>query len=122
MGVHHVVLRSPDPAGLAAFYAAAFDLPELRRRDDEQGLYSVWLDLGEGVILMVERGERPPRGGSGQGWDGLFLRAEPGTGPGWEQRWAELDLAVVGRTAATLYVLDPDGNRAGVSSFPDALG
>jgi len=119
MPVHHLALRSSDPFRLAAFYARALGLPELRRQEDEGGAYSVWLDLG-GAVLMVERGESRD-GAGGAGWDGLFLSAEPGTGEAWAQRWATLGITLDGRTGCTLYARDPEGNRFGVSSYPIAL-
>lgn len=117
MSVHHVALRSPDPAGLAAFYARVLDLPERRRADDAEGLFSVWLDLG-GTLLMVERGQRRSRD---EGWDGVFLTAEAGAGERWLASWRALGIEPEGRTAYTLYARDPEGNRFGVSSYPEAL-
>ena len=117
MPVHHLALRSSHPFHLAAFYARALDLPELRRQEDADGPYSVWLDLG-GAVLMVERGESHA---TDAGWDGLFLAAAPGTGEVWAQRWSALGIALDGRTGSTLYARDPEGNRFGVSSYPIAL-
>lgn len=117
MSVHHVALRSPDPGALAAFYTRALGVPERRRADDAHGLYSVWLDLG-GALLMVERGQPRSRD---EGWDGLFLAAEAGAGAGWLASWRALGLEPEGRTAYTLYARDPEGNRFGVSSFPEPL-
>lgn len=140
MRVHHIALLTPDPGGLAAFYADRLGLAEVRRAEDERGLRAVWLDAG-GTIVMVERGERrgglPATAGTGgasgrdsggapaagmagdAGWDGVFFAVEPGSGPRWA---AALGDAVVGRTAFTLYARDPDGNRFGVSSWPEPLG
>lgn len=118
MPVHHLALRTPDPDALAAFHAAALDLPELRRNHDAEGLYSVWLDLG-GAILMVERGARG--GEAAAGWDALLLRASPGSGEAWAARFAAAGATPDGRTGFTLYARDPDGNRFGVSSHPDPL-
>lgn len=118
MPVHHLALRTPSPHDLAAFYAAALDLPELRRNDDAAGLYSVWLDLG-GAILMVERGARG--GPAAAGWDALLLRAAPGSGAAWAARVEAAGGAPDGRTTYTLYARDPDGNRFGVSSYPEPL-
>ncbi len=117
MPVHHVALRSPDPLTLAGFYAAALDLREIRRAEDEAGVCSVWLDLG-GSILMVERGAAHAQD---SGWDGLFLEAEAGSGATWEARWAGMGVVATGRTDFTLYARDPEGNRLGVSSFPGGL-
>ena len=37
----------------------------------------------------------------------------------WEARLAAAGVAVVARTAYTLYVADPEGNRVGLSHWPD---
>ena len=117
MALHHLALRSPDPATLAAYYQRVLGLVELRRSTDDTGLYSVWLDLG-GTILMVERGHART---ADQGWDGMYLVAHPGSGPAWSARLEGCCTPIEGRTAFTLYARDPEGNRFGVSSFPDPL-
>ena len=117
MRVHHLALITPDPVALAAFYRDVLGVPELRVQHDDQGVRSVWLDL-DGAILMVERGPTRDESAAG-GWDALLLAADPGSGPAWIAR---LGPHLVGRTAYTLYARDPDGNRFGVSSYPEALG
>jgi glyoxylase I family protein len=110
MRIHHIALVTRDPVGLAAFYAGTLDLREIRRNDDDAGVRSVWLDAG-GTILMFERGE-------GRGWDGVMFATEPGSRARWAARFGD---AGDGGTAYTLYARDPDGNRFGVSSYPDPL-
>lgn len=116
MRIHHLALLTPDPAALAAFYRDTLDLPQTREQRDDAGVRSVWLDL-DGTILMVERGER--RESHGAGLDGLMLSVEAGSGARWAARLGD---RVTGRTAYTLYARDPDGNRFGVSSYPEPLG
>jgi hypothetical protein len=60
---------------------------------------------------MIERGERG-------GWDGVMFAAEPGSRAAWTARFAGIE---DGGTAFTLYARDPDGNRFGVSSWPEPL-
>ncbi len=115
--MHHLALRTPDPSALADFYARALDLREIRRNVDDDGIRSVWLDL-DGAILMLERGRA---GGSGAGWDGLFIQAQAGSGQAWADRWRSLDIVGDGSSAYSLYAVDPEGNRFGVSSFPRPL-
>ena len=43
-----------DVEALAAFYVGIFRLDELDRQTDEQGVRSIWLSLGD-AILMIER-------------------------------------------------------------------
>jgi glyoxylase I family protein len=117
MRIHHLALRTPDPNALAAFYVEKLGVPRLRTQEDHLGVRSCWLALDD-AILMIERGAPPSEGAPAAGWDGLFLAVEPGTGPAWEARLAGV---VSDRTAYTLYARDPDGNRFGVSSYPEPL-
>ncbi len=116
MRIHHLALLTPEPAALAAFYRDTLGLPQTRVQVDADGVRSVWLDL-DGTILMVERGAR--REGHGAGLDGLIFSVEPGSAAHWRARLGE---RVIGRTAFTIYARDPDGNRFGVSSYPEPLG
>jgi catechol 2,3-dioxygenase-like lactoylglutathione lyase family enzyme len=118
MRIHHLALLTEDPARLARDYADTFGLPIAREHTDAQGVRAVWFDLG-GTLLMIERGARQGKPGQCRGLDGLFLAAEPGSGPAWAARLGD---RVTGRTAYTLYATDADGNRVGVSSYPHALG
>ncbi len=118
MRIHHLALLTADPARLARDYAAIFGLPVVREQHDDDGVRAVWIDLG-GTLLMIERGARQGKPGQGRGLDGLFLAVAPGSGPEWAARLGD---RVTGRTDFTIYATDADGNRIGVSSYPDALG
>jgi hypothetical protein len=49
----------------------------------------------------------------------IALRIERAAREAWERRLAAAGVAVEARTAFTLYVRDPEGNRVGLSHFPD---
>lgn len=119
MRLHHLALLTVDVDAVARFYASLLDLPELRRQEDPAGLRSVWLDL-DGAILMVERAD----GGAvtpGPGWDGVYFRADAGSGPEWVERFRAAGAGPTHHTSFTVYGLAPDGSRFGVSSFPEPL-
>jgi catechol 2,3-dioxygenase-like lactoylglutathione lyase family enzyme len=125
-GVHHVAVGVRDLATCEAFYTGVLGLPVLRRwpAADGVGDRSVWLDLGRGAFLALERvaGPAPAPGAAGERHGYLMIavaipraaRAE------WEARLAAAGVAVVHRTPYTLYVADPEGNRVGLSHWPDA--
>lgn len=120
MRIHHLALLSPAPAELARWYVDNLGLREVRVHPDAHGVRSVWLDL-DGALLMVERGaptNDAPQAAAARGWQGTFLAVPPGTGEAWAAR---LGGHVTGRTACTLYATDPEGNRFGLSSYPDPL-
>ncbi len=115
MAIHHLALTTPDVEALAGFYREVLGLPELTRHLDEGGLRSVWLDLSPG-ILMVERAS-PPASPSETGWFLLALTIEPGERAAWKAR---LGSACTHESGFTLYGVDPEGNRFGLSHYPEA--
>lgn len=126
-GIHHLALQVRDLEGARAFYGGLLGLPELRRWPlPDGGVRSVWLDLGAGAFLALERaGAAAPLPGeapfhfAGAGWLLVALRIEAGARASWERRLADAGVEVVHRTAFTLYVRDPEGNRVGLSHYPE---
>jgi len=110
MRLHHVAVFGPDPAALADFYAVTLGLQETRRQRDAHGVRSVWLAAST-TTLMFERG---PRGQNGV----LVFAVPPGTAVEWRARLAA---CLDGATTYSIYARDPDGNRLGVSSYPDPI-
>jgi glyoxylase I family protein len=123
-GFHHLAIQVRDLPTMEAFYRGTLGLPELRRwpaREGEgRGERSVWLDAGDGAFVALERvaaGE--PARGEGPGLHLVALRIERGARGAWEARLASAGVPVEARTAFTLYVRDPEGNRVGLSHWPD---
>ena len=130
-GVHHVAIGVRDLPALEAFYTEVLGLPVLRRwpmADDERRDRSVWLDLGSGAFLALERtaeAELAREGARAERTHGclmIALRITAAARPDWEARLAAAGVTVVHRTDYTLYVADPEGNRIGLSHWPDAAG
>lgn len=125
-GLHHVALKVHDVARAARFYGGLLGLPELRRFEDAEGLRAIWLQLGGGT-LMLERStgraaqedeaadfhQDPP------GWHLVALSIPAADRPAWVEHLAAHDTPVVHASDFTLYVLDPEGNRVGLSSYPE---
>jgi catechol 2,3-dioxygenase-like lactoylglutathione lyase family enzyme len=119
-GVHHVAIKARDVERVARFYRDVLGLAEEKRHQDDAGsLRSVWLRAGT-TILMIEQA------GTGDGRVARDFHSDP---PGVhliafaiaasdrDAFAARLD--VVHRTDYTIYVLDPEGNRVGLSSYPE---
>ena len=121
--VHHLAVVVRDLARAEAFYAGVLGLEVTRRWTDETGApRSVWLRLGGGAFLAVERA-------------GPALPARPAPDlPGWHcaalaiareereplrARLAEAGFPVERESPFTLYVRDPEGNLLGLSHYPD---
>jgi glyoxylase I family protein len=123
-GVHHLALKARDPVALARFYREVLGLQETTVHRDERGVRAVWLAAGA-AILMVERSEAEPRAelpGAFEhdppGWHLLAFAIPAEDREGWRARLEGAGAAVVRQSAFTLYALDPEGNRFGLSSWP----
>lgn len=123
-GVHHLALKSRDPEALAHFYVRVLGLTEERRHHDQKGLRSIWLDVG-GTLLMLERAEtegpRPEYDLDPPGIHLMALRISIHERDAWRGHLHEHRVPILRETAYTLYIADPEGNRVGLSFWPEAL-
>jgi glyoxylase I family protein len=128
-GVHHVAIAVRDLPAVEVFYTTVLGLPILRRwpmAGDDRRDRSVWCDLGGGAFLALERAAEGPAASSdglaasAHGYLMIALRITREARSAWEARLAAAGVAVVHRTEYTLYVADPEGNRVGLSHWPDA--
>jgi glyoxylase I family protein len=126
-GHHHLAIQVKDLPGAVRFYAEVLGLKVVRRwprEDGGSGERSVWLSVGEGEEFIaleacdVDRPPTPFRDPHG-GLHLLALRISAQDRRSWERRLAELGVGLVNRTRWTLYVRDPEGNRIGLSHYPD---
>ena len=111
--IHHVALRVADPARSLAFYGGVLGLTETRRFDEGGRVRSIWMSVGGAVVML----EREIKGGGSEGSGHVLVFAVSDLAV-WESRLAAAGVAIADRTAATLYVIDPDGHRVGLSVFP----
>jgi len=111
LGIHHLALRTRDPAATERFYVSVLGLQILARHDDRG---SVWLDAS-GAVVMVERAEEgEPEIPAGSRELTAFAIDDL---PAWRSRLAEAGVEIEGETPYTLYVRDPDGRRVGLSTY-----
>jgi hypothetical protein len=120
-GVHHVAVVSADLARSERFYVSVLGLPVLRRWQDDRGERSLWLDLGRGAFLAVERAEvtSPPRADGAPGWHCVALAIARDERSSWRARLAEAGHPVERESDFSLYVRDPDGQLLALSHWPD---
>jgi len=114
MRAHHLALRVADPERAAAFYSGVLGLERLRRQPEAGTPRSIWLALGE-AILMLETslaGSGPVEG------SGHLLALAVDDLAGWKERLAAAGVPIEGGTEWTLYFRDPDGHRVALSCFP----
>jgi glyoxylase I family protein len=126
-GHHHLAIQVKDLPGAVRFYADVLGLKVVRRwprEDGGAGERSVWLSVGEGEEFIaletcdVDRPATPFRDPHG-GLHLLALRISAQERHGWERRLEDLGVEVVHRTRWTVYLRDPEGNRIGLSHYPD---
>jgi glyoxylase I family protein len=131
LSFHHLAIQCADLDRCERFYREVLGLAVLRRWPREQGGgdRSVWLSVGgdeASGFLALERAEapavqRPWRDGRA-GLHLVALAIPPAERHAWEDRLAMAGVPVVHRTRWTLYVLDPEGNRVGLTHYPADVG
>jgi glyoxylase I family protein len=120
--VHHVAIKVVDLPRAEVFYCGLLGLPVLRRWPMDDGRErSLWLDLGGGAFLALERADADaePKDEVAAGMHLLALKIDAGDRAAWVGKLAAANVPVYQQTAHTLYVRDPEGNRVGLSHWPD---
>lgn len=112
-GIHHVALRVADPERSLRFYKDVLGLPEDRRFEDDGRVRSIWLRAGDAMVML----ERELKGRGSDMGSGHVLVFAVEAGDDWEARLSAAGVPIDDRTAATLYVHDPDGHRVGLSVY-----
>jgi len=120
--VHHVAIKVVDLPRAESFYGGLLGLPVLRRWPAGDGSErSLWLALGDGAFLALERADTgaEPKGEGVAGPHLLALKIDRADRAAWLGKLAAANHPVYQETDYTLYVRDPEGNRVGLSHWPD---
>ena len=123
-GIHHVAVKVSDLARAEAFYVGVLGLAVLRRWPSSDGLTarSVWLDLGGGSFLALERSESgPEKSENASGIHLVALHIGREQRQAWIAKLAEAGCPIYSQTDFTVYLRDPEGNRVGLSHWPDRV-
>ena len=114
MRLHHLALRSRDVDALERFYVDVLGLACVRR----DGGRSVWLALGDGVLMIERAAQAEPRPDP-RGLELIALSAaDVAARDAVEARLRERGVSIEARTSHTIYFRDPEGRRVGVSTYP----
>jgi len=121
--IHHVAVKVASLSLSEAFYVGVLGLPVLRRwpLPDGSGERSLWLDLGSGAFLALERADKesPAKPEGATGIHLLALSIPRGEREAWVARLTQAGHPVYQQTDYTFYVRDPEGNRIGLSHWPE---
>ncbi len=123
LSLHHLAITVVDLARAERFYAGVLGLPVERRWADAAGApRSIWLGLGAGAFLAVERyvGDEGPRAIDRPGWHCVALAIDPASRASWGARVAGAGFPVERESDFTLYLRDPEQNLVALSHYPAA--
>jgi catechol 2,3-dioxygenase-like lactoylglutathione lyase family enzyme len=127
LAFHHLAVQCQDLEACERFYRDVLGLRVLRRwpLPGQAKDRSVWLAVGgneDAGFLALERVEdrpepRPWRDGR-PGLHLIALQIPAAERRSWEARLAAAGVEVVHHTRWTVYFLDPEGNRVGLTHYP----
>ena len=120
--VHHLAVLVRDLDLCEAFYRDVLGLPVLERWNDAEGApRSVWLGLGGGAFLAVERAPiaAAARAAPSPGWHCVALGIAPPDREPWRRRLAGAGVPIERESPHSLYVRDPEGNLVALSHWPE---
>lgn len=109
MRIHHLALRVRDLEAAREFYCGLLGLEEMKR----DGSRSIWLRAGDAGLML----ERTLRGKGPDAGSGHVLAFAAEDLELWEEKLTAAGIPIEDRTAATLYVRDPDGHRVALSVY-----
>lgn len=123
LAVHHLAVCVASLTRAESFYCDVLGLRVQQRFTDVHGApRSVWLALGHGAFLALERAalQAPVRNQEAPGWHCVALGIAAEEREMWRERLTYHAVLVVKESIYTLYVQDPDGNLVGLSHYPHA--
>ena len=126
--VHHIAIQCVDLEAMVGFYQDILRLRVVRRWPSEEarvvGDRSVWLETGNSVIALERAGEqlehRPWKDGR-PGFHLLALQISRDKRESWCRWFKHCGVEIKTISRWTVYIHDPEGNRIGLSHFPDAV-
>src|SRR5262245_273145 len=119
--IHHIALWVHDLLAMELFYTTVLALPLERRWTNADGtVRSVWLQLDGGALLMLEKAPHDATASKNDlGWRLLAFSIAKDQRQEFEERLQQYDVPITGRSAFTLYFSDIEGNRLGLSHWPE---
>ena len=126
LSIHHAAIRVTDLERVAAFYREVLGLQELTRHKLSDGTdRSIWLALPGGGFLALEKrtGALEPSHNRAMapGYCLLAFRIWRDQRSAIIEELSSKHVGIVYQSRWTIYVEDPEGNRIGLSHYPEDL-
>ncbi|MBL8018843.1 MAG: VOC family protein [Leptospirales bacterium] len=121
MKLHHIALVAQDVARVADFYEL-LGFKRMNEQQDDLGIRSIWLKMDE-AILMIERADmasvKPIAGfhDRAPGYHLIAFRIRRDEKDAWMTKLSALRIPIVYFTDYTMYLMDPERNRIGLSFY-----
>lgn len=123
--MHHLAIRVLDLPRAEAFYTGLLGLTVVRRWPalEGSGERSLWLDLGHGSFLALEKTNQTgiEKAEDASGIHLLAFRIAAADRALLQSRLNEAGFSTYHQTEYTIYVHDPEGNRIGLSHWPEGI-
>lgn len=121
MKLHHLALKVTDLNVCREFYSYLLGLTEKTTQQTSTGdLRSVWYDLGDGILFMLEQGEGE-KGDSDLGWHLISLLITRDERLVWRRRLIDSGISIEAESPYSLFFRDPEGNRVALTHYPDGV-
>lgn len=121
LALHHLAVVVADLGRAERFYVGVLGLLVLARHEDTEGRpRSVWVALGEGAFLAIERAaaEGPRRGDEAPGLHCVALGIAADDRAAWREKLVAAGHPIERASPFTLYTRDPDGVLVALSHHP----
>lgn len=118
MHIHHLAIRVRDVPMVAAFYRDVLQLAVI----DPPRSGVAWFRLGESILMIEPAAPDAVDKDALRETTGLHLFAlsiAPTERATWERRLRDHNIPIESRSDYTLYIRDPEGNRIGLSHYPE---
>lgn len=116
--LNHIALKVKSLASCLEFYHNILGLKILKEnRRSDKSIRSIWLGIGETILMLEQEEALYPRIGNSQGFAFFALTIKKEEYRTWQKKLELSGIAIEKETEYTMYFRDPEGNQVGLSHF-----
>ncbi len=119
--IHHIAFKSDNLESYCHFYENVFQIKAEKTLHDETGhVRSKWYRIGS-VILMLERRDTAPNTSqlTPEHRNTFVFSIKKNEKEIWRTHLQAQNISLCSESPYTIYFLDPEGQRLGLSHYPD---